>query len=473
MTYINKIIFILLFVGGFQLYVLSQCVDDTNYWENSWVSCETRSNPNPLRGNSYWINYQFSQPEAITDIHFWNANKTGESATGAKDIIIDYSIDGVNWINEGFYTLPQANESNNYEGVTLANLNGQFVQKILVTIQNNHNNTNCVSLAEVKFGIDENACYEGLDACGVCYGPGVTKWYLDADNDRQGNPDINLLACNQPLGYTSNGNDPCDDLAFGWSEISTIFNSNGCTGCHGGGAAGGLDLRTYEAAMLGGSKCGTNIFTADNLVRIITETGYEGCTSPIAGQSMNDRVGGNIDAEELAMIQAWVNTGAAQNCSSNKVTLFADCDFSGISAAFTEGIYPFSDFTAQFPNDQLSSITIPKGYRVTLYQHDFSGIAIELTADDNCLVDNRFSNITSSIKIEAISEAEICDNVFVDLNNRPIFIYRQASEYINSNGFIEPGADIIYRAGSFLEFNIGFEVKQGAQFEALIEQCNQ
>jgi len=129
-----------------------------------------------------------------------------------------------------------------------------------------------------------------------------------------GDPEIKLVSCNQPNGFVANQDDPCDDVAFGWDVIGAIFENDGCTGCHGNGMSGGLDLRTYDTAILGGNKCGSGIITGTNLVGVITETGYSGCGQAISGANMNQRVGGNIDSQELAMIQAWIDSGAQENC---------------------------------------------------------------------------------------------------------------------------------------------------------------
>lgn len=295
--------------------VFTQCImpgDDV--WTESWESCQKTNNPNPARAISHWILFEFPTQESITDIHLWNANRAGESIKGANSITIDYSIDGSNWINWGNFNLPKAPESTNYAGVQGPNFGGLFVKKILFTINSTHGHPTCASMAEVKFTIDDTACYGTFDSCGVCNGPGPIAWFRDSDNDMLGDPTYGITSCTQPTGYVSNQDDPCDDVAYGWDIIGAIFQDNGCTGCHGGGASGGLDLRTYASTILGGNKCGSNIITGSNLVSVITITGYAGCGQAIVGDNMNLRVGGAIDNEELAMLQAWVDSGALENC---------------------------------------------------------------------------------------------------------------------------------------------------------------
>ncbi len=87
---------------------------------------------------------------------------------------------------------------------------------------------------------------------------------------------------------------------------------------------------------------------------------------------------------------------------SNEITLYEDCDYAGTELQLGVGEYP-NISNLGFSNDALSSIKIPTGLKVTLYQHyDFGGTSIELTADDNCLTN--FNEIVSSLKIEEISD---------------------------------------------------------------------
>ena len=54
--------------------------------------------------------------------------------------------------------------------------------------------------------------------------------------------------------------------------------------------------------------------TGTRLVDIITSASYSGCNSTIIG-SMNGRTGNQLDAQEIAQIQAWVNGGAPEFCT--------------------------------------------------------------------------------------------------------------------------------------------------------------
>lgn len=59
------------------------------------------------------------------------------------------------------------------------------------------------------------------DECGVCDGSGAPTWYADNDNDLLGDPNNTLVACSQPDGYVSNGNDS-NDNSGSMSSVPTM-----------------------------------------------------------------------------------------------------------------------------------------------------------------------------------------------------------------------------------------------------------
>jgi hypothetical protein len=112
-----------------------------------------------------------------------------------------------------------------------------------------------------------------------------------------------------------------------------------------------------------------------------------------------------------------------ENTSSKKeVEIFAQCDYKGQSFLLEEGKYDIKDIG--LPNDTISSIKIPNGYSITLFEKPgFSGRKLVLTKDDSCLVDNivdefQFTDSTSSLIVAKISTFE---NVSYNSSNLYIF----------------------------------------------------
>jgi hypothetical protein len=86
------------------------------------------------------------------------------------------------------------------------------------------------------------------------------------------------------------------------------------------------------------------------------------------------------------------------------VKVFQHCDFGGYSASLPVGNYDLDKLRSLgVQNDDLSSVQVPKGYRVTLYQHaGFAGNSVVRTADEKCLVNESFNDTASSIKVELV-----------------------------------------------------------------------
>ncbi len=311
---LSPMLVVLFFLGTFTTSLSSQ---NNDVWTERWVSCAKKVNPNPAHsGLSHWISYDFDQAQAIATSHFWNANFSGESDMGAREVFIDFSVDGLTWESLGTYTFPKANENDNYTGFPGPDFGGVFIKKILITINTTYGNANCASLAEVRFNIDPNACSGTIDVCGVCNGPGELTWYQDQDGDGLGNPLVPLESCDQPSGYVDNNNDPCDNGLIGWESIAPLFVDNGCNGCHGNGAAGGLNLLSFNGIRNGGNYCGNDLLSGTTLVNIISIDNYSTCGNTISFPSMNQRVGGAFDASELALLQDWIDGGALEDCSN-------------------------------------------------------------------------------------------------------------------------------------------------------------
>lgn len=85
-------------------------------------------------------------------------------------------------------------------------------------------------------------------------------------------------------------------------------------------------------------------------------------------------------------------------------TFYVDANYKGTSISLEAGSYNVNDLIAKgIANDSISSVKVPSGYKITLYEHaDFQGATKELLADTSYL-GNDFNDKTSSIKVEKVS----------------------------------------------------------------------
>lgn len=289
-------------------------MDNGNQWTKSWTSCQMSTNPNPDRGKSHWILYEFVDYHYIDSSHIWNSNRSNESGDGIKDIIVDYSLDGWSWTELGSFSVPQGSEGDDYQGVVGPNFGSQYINKILITVLSTHDGGSCATIGEMLFAVDASKCHGVIDDCGVCNGPGAPVWYIDADGDGKGSDSQTMASCDQPFGYVDNNTDICDSGELGWDEIYPLFERS-CNGCHIANSSGGLNLGSYQSFTQGGNNCGASLSTGTTLVGVITIDQYDGCSAPISFPSMNKRTGSPLSVTELDMLQRWITAGAPESCT--------------------------------------------------------------------------------------------------------------------------------------------------------------
>ncbi len=87
--------------------------------------------------------------------------------------------------------------------------------------------------------------------------------------------------------------------------------------------------------------------------------------------------------------------------TSGPVKVYQHCSYGGYSAGLTVGTYTLSQLVALGVKDNdLSSLEVPSGYKVTLYSDDnFAGTSVVLAGNDTCLVAKNFNDLTSSIRV--------------------------------------------------------------------------
>lgn len=87
-------------------------------------------------------------------------------------------------------------------------------------------------------------------------------------------------------------------------------------------------------------------------------------------------------------------------------TFYEHKDYGGWAVTLGEGSYNHSEMVAVgIVNDEISSVKVPDGYKVILYEHaDFGGKTKEVISDTSLLTD--FNDMTSSIKIEKTNDIE-------------------------------------------------------------------
>lgn len=101
--------------------------------------------------------------------------------------------------------------------------------------------------------------------------------------------------------------------------------------------------------------------------------------------------------------------------AQNYVTLYEECNYRGKSYFLEAGSY--RTYQMKIDNDRLSSMQIPYGMKVTIYEHDnFSGRSKTYTSSTSCL-DNEWNDLASSIVVENTNPANYNPNDYVIFYN--------------------------------------------------------
>lgn len=128
-----------------------QCYKDRHNTSSSeaWASCIPNLNPNISRGLSHWIMYDFGEVYRLGQSHFWNVNVPGQTGSGIRTAIVDYSVDGVSWEEWGTFSLEEANASGFYEGESGPDFEDLEARYLLITAIDNHGHL-CTGLSEIR-----------------------------------------------------------------------------------------------------------------------------------------------------------------------------------------------------------------------------------------------------------------------------------------------------------------------------------
>ncbi len=151
-----SLLLLCLFTNNF---IIGQC-DSEAYSTNakdSWLSCQTSSNPNTNRANSHWLQYDLGYIYELGETTFWNYNVANQTGLGAKEVVIDYSLNGISWTEAGIFQLPEATGNEEYDGFAGLDLSGISARFVLITFLNNWNGGICIGMSEVRFDVKESS----------------------------------------------------------------------------------------------------------------------------------------------------------------------------------------------------------------------------------------------------------------------------------------------------------------------------
>jgi hypothetical protein len=161
--YISILVFI--FISLNATILNSQCIDETHspFAADAWLSCNTSSGPIPQRGENHWIMYDFGQTYTLDSLYIWNYNVWGQTGSGMKQILIDYSTDQSNWNTIGPVMLEEAPGSWKYNTPSSINIGNVQARYFMITaIQTFDPDASCAGLGEIKITLGSSTDVEEI-----------------------------------------------------------------------------------------------------------------------------------------------------------------------------------------------------------------------------------------------------------------------------------------------------------------------
>ena len=166
---------------------IAQCYMDrhSSTRTDAWLSCEESESPNPERGLGHWISYDLGEIQRLGQMHLWNHNHPDHLDDGMRTVFIDYSLNGQDWLEWGYFEFDRATGSGLYEGQEGPDFEGLETRYLMFTIRGNHGGE-CYGFSELR-----------IDFEGPVNTEEVLAEYMDIDiypNPTAGQATLNLMS---------------------------------------------------------------------------------------------------------------------------------------------------------------------------------------------------------------------------------------------------------------------------------------
>ena len=104
-------------------------------------------------GEPLWIQYEFERAYKLTEMYVWNYNSLFELVLGIglKDVTVDYSVDGTDWLTLGDLEFVQAPATEGYAYNTTIDFQGAAAKYVRLTVNSNWGGLAQYGLSEVRF----------------------------------------------------------------------------------------------------------------------------------------------------------------------------------------------------------------------------------------------------------------------------------------------------------------------------------
>ncbi len=133
-----------------------------------------------------------------------------------------------------------------------------------------------------------------------------------------------------------------------------------------------------------------------NTIKSKTNLGFDQGSGVMIWELSGDATGANSLLS--AIHEVVLNRGGG---TTGNATFYKDCSYGGTAVSLPAGSYTRAQMIAKGINDDdISSLKVQSGYKVTLYWDDnFTGTTLVKTGDDDCLVDDGWNDKVTSLVV--------------------------------------------------------------------------
>jgi beta-glucanase (GH16 family) len=189
-------------------------------------------------------------------------------------------------------------------------------------------------------------------------------------------------------GYASYGGNTTPSAITGYHVYSIEWNSSAIKWF--------VDGAQFHEANIAGSINGTDEFHRNFFILLNLAIGgnWPGFTVD------NNAFPANMNVDYIRVYQQGTTPPP-----TGVVTVYKDCSYGGYAIGLNAGSYTTSQLQALgILDNDISSIRVTAGYQATLYQNNnFGGTSLVRTTDDDCLVNEGFNDVISSVVIAPVS----------------------------------------------------------------------
>lgn len=169
-----------------------------------------------------WIQFEFDKAYKLDEMWVWNYNVLFELVLGFgfKDVTVEYSVDGVEWMVLADVEFAQATGMANYAANTIVDFGGAMARYVKLTVNDNWGSMLSYGLAEVRF----------------LYIPTHARYPEPADGQTEVSPDI-------VLSWRKGRDAASHDVSFG-TDAQAVLDGTGATVAEASYDPGSLNLGT-------------------------------------------------------------------------------------------------------------------------------------------------------------------------------------------------------------------------------------